>query len=116
MRPSHVPISLMPKENRKRGRKNKKKTNEDTKIVEDRTETYTEPEAYQSGTVPSRNTPEVTNEAPFGYVDADIKAYFRTVDVQIRAWQEREGDASDGIEDINPNEGAQMSMVAHKLT
>lgn len=37
----------------------------------------------------SRNNDESVNpEAPFGYVDAEVKAYFRTVDLQIRDWQE----------------------------
>jgi nucleolar protein 9 len=47
----------------------------------------------------------VTDEAPFGYVDANIKAYFRTVDVQIRNWQERDGDANERADGVDPNEG-----------
>ncbi|CAK5281828.1 unnamed protein product [Mycena citricolor] len=40
-------------------------------------------------------------EAPFGYVDADVKAYFRTVDVQMRDWQVATGDG----ENVDANEG-----------
>jgi nucleolar protein 9 len=48
---------------------------------------------------------EFNPEAPFGYVDADVKAYFRTVDSQMRDWQENAAYA-DESEDADPNEGA----------
>ncbi|KAF5364123.1 hypothetical protein D9756_000966 [Leucocoprinus leucothites] len=54
----------------------------------------------------SQNNDEGINpEAPFGFVDAEVKAYFRTVDTQIRDWQETpmevegEGENADG--DLN---------------
>lgn len=50
-------------------------------------------------------------EAPFGFVDAEVKAYFRTVDVQIKNWQENQTlPKADGEEEnetvgADPNEG-----------
>ena len=47
---------------------------------------------------------EVDPGAPYGYVDADIKAYFRTVDVQIRDWQENRDDDAGEAGDTDPND------------
>jgi nucleolar protein 9 len=44
-------------------------------------------------------------EAPFGYVDPDIKAYFRTVDDQIRTWQQERPYEENQDADLDPNEG-----------
>jgi len=79
----------MPREHRKRGKKHKK-TPEDNKLFqEDLNTTYSKPEGEPSWLHPApENLPEINIEAPFGYVDADVKAYFRTVDDQIRDWQE----------------------------
>lgn len=47
-------------------------------------------------------------EAPFGFVDTEVKAYFRTVDVQIQDWQSSQVESEEmgGNTDIDPNEGA----------
>ena len=84
----------MPKEFRKRGKKTKKAVEKhESKISkgdqpsrEDYNDNYEEePHAGRSWIIPaSKNSEETNLEAPFGYLDADVKAYFRTVDVQIR--------------------------------
>jgi nucleolar protein 9 len=44
-------------------------------------------------------------EAPFEGVEADVKAYFRTVDLQIRDWQENQDETAEE-DDVQPNESA----------
>ncbi|KII96011.1 hypothetical protein PLICRDRAFT_34962 [Plicaturopsis crispa FD-325 SS-3] len=105
----------MPRENRKRGKKVKKSAQQDPYGIPTPAP-EPEPEASHAGPswiAPNPNAePEVNPEAPFGYVDADVKAYFRTVDVQIRAWQENQPDADDDGGDIDPNEKRRMFFVA----
>ncbi|KAG5645777.1 hypothetical protein DXG03_005314 [Asterophora parasitica] len=102
----------MPRENRKRGKKNKKSSAEESAFFNERPipteapEPTGEPSWIRSAL---DQTEEVNLEAPFGYVDADVKAYFRTVDVQMRDWQE--GEQDDG-EDIDPNEERRLFFVA----
>ncbi|KJA16110.1 hypothetical protein HYPSUDRAFT_47764 [Hypholoma sublateritium FD-334 SS-4] len=101
----------MPRENRKRGKKHKKLNEEEPEYKE-----YVEPEAESRGEpswiVPATGQVEEINpEAPFGYVDADVKAYFRTVDIQIRDWQENQDETvQDG--DVDPNEHKRMFFTA----
>jgi nucleolar protein 9 len=94
---------IMPRENRKRGKKHKKvlETNQDdVTALSQEEETQT---AGPSWIVPNPNSLEEGNvEAPFGLVDSDVKAYFRTVDVQIREWQENAKEEND---EVDPNEG-----------
>lgn len=98
----------MPRENRKRGKKHKNQpAEEQVTPVEDTHYDEEEPQAGPSWIVPAsshRDAPEQNPEAPFGYVDADVKAYFRTVDVQLREWQENEEQPGEGDEDVDPNE------------
>lgn len=54
---------------------------------------------------PSTN-PLADIEAPFGYVDADVKAYFRTVDLKLREWQAGTGEDEDLPEGVDANAGA----------
>ncbi|KAF5393695.1 hypothetical protein D9757_000366 [Collybiopsis confluens] len=89
----------MPRENRKRGKRQKTKQAEEDLVPQ-----AAEP-APQVGpswivSAPTQDS-EFNPEAPFGYVDADVKAYFRTVDVQIRDWQENQPVRVDGDEDPN---------------
>ncbi|KAJ7873385.1 hypothetical protein B0H14DRAFT_2720506 [Mycena olivaceomarginata] len=91
----------MPKEHRKRGKKKKPEPEwqppvENTPLANPQAE----------------KTPDVNPEAPFGYVDVDVKAYFRTVDVQIRDWQDAAGDLGTNDEDTDPNEERRMFFVA----
>ncbi|KAF8164318.1 armadillo-type protein [Pholiota molesta] len=102
----------MPRENRKRGKKHKKVHEEEPQYTQEYVEPIEEPRGEPSWIVPaSGQTEEVNPEAPFGYVDADVKAYFRTVDVQIRNWQDnRDETATDG--DVDPNEHKRMFFTA----
>ncbi|KAK7471121.1 Nucleolar protein 9 [Stygiomarasmius scandens] len=101
----------MPRENRKRGKKNKKKT-EDFDKPESLPEPEVQSEVGPSWIIPSTAKEDDTNaEAPFGYVDTDVKAYFRTVDTQIRDWQDGEGEALVD-ENSDPNAERQMFFMA----
>ena len=94
----------MPRENRKRGKKHKK-TQEEPQQAAPEPEYHPEPEAGPSWIVSGPQTEQYNDEAPFGYVDSEVKAYFRTVDVQLREWQE-EGYSPAVVDgDIDPNEG-----------
>ncbi|KAI9447211.1 hypothetical protein F5148DRAFT_1344715, partial [Russula earlei] len=42
-------------------------------------------------------------EAPFGYIDPELKAYFRTVNNQLKEWQQNWGEAG-AEDDVDPNE------------
>jgi len=55
-------------------------------------------------------------DAPFGFVDAEVKAYFRTVDSQIRDWQETrtEVEGEGGSAETDPNEGMFTSSVSSR--
>lgn len=96
----------MPREHRKRGKKHKKIA-EAAHIAEHLNPTYTEAEVEQPSWIhpAPENSLEINIEAPFGYVDADVKAYFRTVDDQIRSWQEADEDGGMAEETIEPSEG-----------
>jgi len=90
----------MPRENRKRG---KKRRREDLAVepIDHELDSPMDPSP-----MPERNP----DESPFGYVDADVKAYFRTVDVQIRQWQ----DNKVGIEvdeGYNPTQGGFFQFI-----
>ena len=109
----------MPRENRKRGKKHKKKPDEDTYVQpEEHPLQHEEEQAEAAGPswiVPAREDPGVDLNAPFGYVDAEVKAYFRTVDVQIREWQETKPEVETD-EDVDPNEGASSITAAGEHT
>ena len=95
----------MPRNFRKRGRKAKKSADKDEwKPSNDQRHHDDEQEEPQR---PSWiiSSEKINLEATFGYLDADVKTYFRTVDVQIRNWQENEADIAEGNKDIDPNEG-----------
>lgn len=96
----------MPRENRKRGKKNKKKPEEEF-IPPAQPPPAPDPEitGEPSWIRPAAEPiPETNPEAPFGYVDADVKAYFRTVDVQIRDWQGAREEAREDDDIVDPNE------------
>ena len=99
----------MPRENRKRGKKHKQQVKDaeappepqSTHIQDEETDTL---EAGPSWIVPARQN-AVDLNAPFGFVDTEVKAYFRTVDLQIREWQDTKAEVEEN-EDVDPNEGA----------
>lgn len=103
----------MPREHRKRGKKHKKHIEEKQEPIAD--EGYgdqkQESQAGPSWIVEGEQENAVNPEAPFGYVDPDVKAYFRTVDEKLREWQENRGHDKGGreAEDVDPNEGASMA-------
>lgn len=55
--------------------------------------------------MPARETEDAHPEAPFGYIEPDVKAYFRTVDEQIQSWQEDETQPEHEDSGLGPNEG-----------
>ena len=96
----------MPRENRKRGKKHKKQPEQRPEQQHEEepepiVESLDKPSWIISG---PKKGQEVDPGAPYGYVDADIKAYFRTVDVQIRDWQENRDEDSGEAGDTDPNE------------
>ncbi|KAH9831022.1 ARM repeat-containing protein [Rhodofomes roseus] len=107
----------MPRENRKRGKKHKKSKEEEYHASNHQAEEL-EPQVAeeQQPAGPSwivrRQAEEENKEAPFGYVDAEVKAYFRTVDLQIRDWQEQGRPDLGGDEESDPNEDRRLFFVA----
>ena len=109
----------MPRENRKRGKKHKKKAEDDggaPQPQEPEPQYEEETEAIETGPswIVSARQNAVDLNAPFGFVDAEVKAYFRTVDVQIREWQETRPE-TEGDEDMDPNEGETSSLRALRM-
>ena len=91
----------MPRENRKRGKKHKKN------IVEEKEYKPCPPqtEIAQQPSWIVASSKAVDAEAPFGELESDVKAYFRTVDLQIRNWQGNQGEKPEE-DDFQPNESA----------
>jgi len=104
----------MPREHRKRGqRKKKQKDGEELQEIQEtpnaRTEVQstaqTQPswieDAQEASVVPENNF-----EAPWGYVNPDVKAYFRTVEEQMLEWLSTGKLQRDEAQmDKDPNEG-----------
>jgi nucleolar protein 9 len=97
----------MPKELRKRGKRHKKYATEPQIPSQERERELIDegPSSGPSWIVPRANSKQVNPDAPFGYVDPEIKGYFRTVDDQLKEWQQN-WDEAEGDEDIDPNESA----------
>jgi nucleolar protein 9 len=70
--------------------------------------------AGPSWIVPRADSKQPNPEAPFGYVDPELKAYFRTVDDQLKEWQQSR-DHAEGEEDVDPNESASYLALACAL-
>ncbi|KAJ7762821.1 armadillo-type protein [Mycena maculata] len=103
----------MPKEHRKRGKKKKPEPEWQPPVQEPRREqdiVPVEQPPAPTWIVPGEKKDDINPEAPFGYVDVDVKAYFRTVDVQIRDWQDTAADSGAG--DDEPNEERRMFVLA----
>ncbi|KAH8105489.1 ARM repeat-containing protein [Cristinia sonorae] len=102
----------MPRENRKRGKKHKKSAEQEpAQDFVPQQEVEPTPEAGPSWISRAPANCEEDREAPFGYVDAEVKAYFRTVDVQIREWQEEQA-VPEAEDDSDPNEDRRLFFVA----
>lgn len=104
---SHTLFS-MPREIRKRGKKHKKAQNQTPPEgqTQEQEEHNPDDSCDPSWIVSAPEAEGVHPEAPFGYVDPDVKAYFRTVDEQIQSWQEDRIQPVDEDGDLDPNEGA----------
>ena len=99
----------MPKEFRKRGKRKPKVSKEDTseaeiKPLEPVESTDSKTEAGPSWIGSSSQGGHSDSDAPFGYVDPDVKAYFRVVDNQLREWQENVDEEAEEDADADPNE------------
>jgi nucleolar protein 9 len=96
----------MPRENRKRGKRRKIQAEQSTEGRNPAQEIAENP----SWIVSSSKAVAVDAEAPFGEVEADVKAYFRTVDLQIRDWQ---GNLDETVkeDDVQPNESAKSGRL-----
>ena len=111
----------MPRENRKRGKNHKKQTvpeEETTVAPEDHLEYHDEHSEQNAGPswIVQNKEEQVNPDAPFGYVDADVKAYFKTVDNKLREWQEMKDTADiDEGEEVDPNEGALAFRIFKRL-
>lgn len=95
----------MPKEIRKRGKGHKKYTNKYQPPAQEQESLGEGPSSKPPWIVPRADSKQLNLEAPFGYVDPEMKAYFRTVDDQLKEWQENWDDVQ-REEDIDPNESA----------
>ncbi|KAF9246872.1 armadillo-type protein [Melanogaster broomeanus] len=104
----------MPRELRKRGKKHKKPNNpEPTENQPPAQEDhYQKPSGEPSWIISAPHVEEAHPEAPFGYVEPDIKAYFRTVDEQLQTWQEDEHQPENENDDLDPNEAKRLFFVA----
>ncbi|KAL5488349.1 NOP9 [Sanghuangporus weigelae] len=110
----------MPRENRKRGKKHKKQQQDEA--AHSIEAEYREEGGKQTrgpSWIVERNRHGVDDaegrslDAPFGYADPDLKAYFKTVDEKLREWQETdEAERFDGGETADPNEERRMFLVA----
>lgn len=104
----------MPREHRKRGqRKKKPKEGEEFQEIQETPNARTEAQ-WTAQTQPSwvedateaPVVPENNFEAPWGYVDPDVKAYFRTVEEQMLEWQSSGKPQRDEAQtNKDPNEG-----------
>ncbi|KAG9091763.1 Nucleolar protein 9 [Ceratobasidium sp. 370] len=99
----------MPRENRKRGKKKKADNENAGPAVYD-----VQPEVGSEQAQPTwmRTNDEPNLDAPFGYVDPDVKAYFRTVDSKIQEWQSQGYTQGRDDEEGNTHEEKRMFLVA----
>ncbi|KAI0035625.1 ARM repeat-containing protein [Vararia minispora EC-137] len=102
----------MPQAFRQRGKKKKAPLVEELPqhVPEEERWAEEDPDAGPSWIV-SPPKEAVNSEAPFGYVDADVKAYFRTVDTQFREWLENDSER-ETEEDVDPHEDRRMFLIA----
>jgi len=112
----------MPREHRKRGqRKNKRKEGEEFQEIQEtpnaRTQgiTQTQP-SWIEDPAEAPGVPENNFEAPWGYIDPDVKAYFRTVEEQMLEWQSSGKLQPDETQiDKDPNEGKVCLILSRVL-
>jgi nucleolar protein 9 len=96
----------MPREHRKRGKRKKNENDIATDAVVTSNAKREEIENGNPAWIETAPPVEAAfnPEAPFGFCDPDVKAYFRTVDKQLVEWQELGIETeTDRVED--PNQG-----------
>jgi nucleolar protein 9 len=95
----------MPKELRKRGKRHKNSSAENQTHAQRHEVPDEGPSSGPSWIVPRADSSsnQFNPEAPFGYADPELKAYFKTVDDQLKEWQQNRNYA-EGEEDVDPNE------------
>ena len=100
----------MPRENRKRGRKHKRPKAEEGYDNEQQ-DSYIEAQSQGAGPswIVDKKTidaDKLDSDAPFGFVEPDLKAYFRTVDDKLREWQDNMiKDELEADNEVDHNEG-----------
>lgn len=104
--------ATMPKELRKRGKKHKKSSAENQTHAQKHEVLDEGPSSGPSWIAPRANSSstQFNPEAPFGYVDPELKAYFKTVDDQLKDWQQNRNHA-EGEEDVDPNESTASCLA-----
>jgi nucleolar protein 9 len=102
----------MPKELRKRGKRHKKSSTENQTHAQEPELLDEGPSSNPSWIVPraDSNSKQFNPEAPFGYADPELKAYFKTVEDQLKEWQQNRNYA-EGEEDVDPNESASSCLA-----
>lgn len=104
----------MPREHRKRGKR--KKHNGEAEAERENPEDTMQVDKEVTEDLPSWIEPveqeqAFNPDAPFGFCDPDVKAYFRTVEKQLKEWQDLgfvEGQ-NDAVED--PNLGTHVQRI-----
>lgn len=99
----------MPREQRKRGKKHKGKD-----VSADTIEKYDQNDyaPREQLTTYDEQDDNFNTDAPFGIVDPDVKGYFRTVNDQLKEWQD-EGIDTDIDVDLDPNERKHSLLLTH---
>lgn len=95
----------MPREHRKRGKKKAKAAEPDEPRVVEQESFTIDVEPTEDPAWMRPENPNADIEAPFGYVDGDVKAYFRTVDSRIKEWQQGQDMDEDMPQEADSNEG-----------
>ena len=85
----------MPRELRRRGRKKPKPQDEEWGVKPQEPKpsvsfSEVDPSSRMYTNLPAGPSSQTDLEAPFGYVDADVKAYFRTIDSRLKVWHDGE--------------------------
>ncbi|KAI9449632.1 hypothetical protein BJY52DRAFT_1306660 [Lactarius psammicola] len=62
---------------------------------------------------PDSNQDQVNSEVPFGYVDPEMKGYFRTVEGQLKGCQQNLGEA-ETVEYTNSTKHAGFTLLVDK--
>ncbi|KAG8745782.1 Nucleolar protein 9 [Ceratobasidium sp. 414] len=99
----------MPRENRKRGKKKRGNNEQGDPAIHN-----AQPEVGSEQAQPTwmHTNDEPNLDAPFGYVDPDVKAYFRTVDSKIQEWQSQGYTQGRDDEEGDTHEDKRMFLVA----